>query len=260
MTIPLWDDLPPVQTPDAELDRPFLTHYAPFGKRFEGAAVLIFPGGGYQHLSAQEGEGYAGVFRLLGMNAFVCNYRLGSRGHRHPAMLEDATRAIRTIRHRATEFGVDPDRILVIGSSAGGHLAATLLTQWDHGQADHADPIERQSSRPNLGILCYPVISMAEHVHEGSRRSLLGDEPSPEQISALSADQQVNAETPPTFLWHTVDDGGVPVENSLLFASALRRAGVSFEMHLYRSGAHGLGMKDGQPWVENARRWLEAYW
>ncbi len=260
MKIPLWEALPPVQTPGAEPDEPCLTYYAPFGARFAGTAVLILPGGGYRHLSEQEGEGFAGMFRLWGISAFVCRYRLGSRGHRHPAMLEDAARALRTIRHRAGEFGVDPQRILVIGSSAGGHLAATLLTHWDHGQPDHADPIERESSRPDLGILCYPVITMGEHAHTGSRDALLGENAPAELLEALSVEKRVTSETPPTFLWHTVDDASVPVENSLKFASALRKAGVSFEMHLYRSGPHGQGMKNGLTWPQDVFRWLEAYW
>lgn len=260
MNLPLWDQTPPHITPGAEPDLPSLDVYKPFGTRFAGTAVLIFPGGGYAHRSEQEGEGFAGVFRLWGMTAFVCNYRVGSRGHRHPSMLEDAARAMRIIRSRAAEFEIHPERILAIGSSAGGHLAATLLTNWDCGNPDHADPVERVSSRPDLGALCYPVISLKEFVHEGSRRMLLGENPTAEQIEACSPDRHVTEQTPPTFLWHTVADAGVPVENSLLFASALRRSKVPFEMHLYQDGPHGLGMKNGLSWPDDLRRWIANRW
>lgn len=260
MNIPLWPDLPPTQTPGAEEDRPYLVHSTPFGQAFAGAAVLILPGGGYSMRSEQEGEGFAGMFRLWGLHTFVCHYRVGTRGHRHPAMLEDAARALRTIRSRAGEFGVNPERILVIGSSAGGHLAATLLTHWDAGQPDDADPVERVSSRPDLGVLCYPVITMGELSHGGSRLQLLGPDPAPELVEMLSLETRVTPQTPPTFLWHTVEDSAVPVENSLFFAAALRKAGVPFEAHFYEKGGHGLGMKDGHPWVQDCWRWLQGRW
>ncbi|HRJ71009.1 MAG TPA: alpha/beta hydrolase, partial [Terrimicrobiaceae bacterium] len=247
-TIPLW--------PDLGGDGPTLDIYEPFGTAFRGAAMLIFPGGGYGHLSAQEGEGYAGVFQLWGFKAFVCNYRLGSQGHRHPAMIQDAQRALRIIRSRADEFAIDPHRIGAIGSSAGGHLAATLLTHPSAGIPGHADPVERASARPDLGILCYPVITMGEDTHSGSRTQLLGPDPSPELIAELSADRRVTEETPPCFVWHTRDDPAVPVENAYLFVRALGWAGVPYELHIYESGAHGLGMKDGIPWTEDCRRWL----
>lgn len=233
-----------------------IEYYTPFGSKHLDAAVLILPGGGYSGLSAQEGEGYAGVFRLWGYHAFVLSYRLGSQGFRHPSMLDDVARAIRFIRSRHSEYGFDPEKIVIVGSSAGGHLAATLLTKWDDGNPDHEDAVERWSSRPNFGILCYPVITMGEHAHVGSRKNLLGENPSQELVDLLSAELHVTADTPPCFLWHTYDDAAVPVENVFLFASALRRSAVPFELHVYQEGVHGLGMKDGIPWVNDCMKWL----
>jgi acetyl esterase/lipase len=230
--------------------------YEPFGTEFSDCAVLIFPGGGYGGLSAQEGEGFAGIFQLHGFKSYVLNYRLGSQGHRHPAMLEDAARALRLVRSRSQTDGFDPNKILVIGSSAGGHLAATLLTKWDLGTPGHPDPIERESSRPSLGALCYPVITMLESTHGGSRQNLLGDNPSEELKRELSAELKVTSETPPCFVWHTWEDPAVPVANALLFMNALHAAGVPFESHIYQDGGHGLGMKDGHPWPDDLLRWL----
>jgi acetyl esterase/lipase len=256
-SIPLWPGATPHANGSAASDIPTLDIYEPFGANFSDAAVLILPGGGYGMLSAQEGEGFAGIFQLHGFKAFVLNYRLGSNGYRHPVMLADAARALRLVRSRAASDGFNPNKIVIIGSSAGGHLAATLLTKWDSGNPDDPDPIERLSSRPDLGILCYPVITMtAATTHGGSRDNLLGPD-APEALCAeLSAEDHVTSETPPCFVWHTWEDGAVPVDNPLLFVSALRKAGVPFECHIYQDGGHGLGMKDGITWQEDCLRWL----
>jgi acetyl esterase/lipase len=169
-------------------------------------------------------------------------YRLGSAGYRHPVMLQDVSRALRLVRANAKEWKLDPNRIGVMGSSAGGHLASTLLTHFDSGNAEAEDAIERQSSRPDLGILCYPVITMGEPTHKGSRKNLLGENPAPELIKELSNELQVTKETPPTFIFHTVEDKGVPVENALMFASALRKENVPFDLHIYEKGPHGMGL------------------
>lgn len=255
-SIPLWPGEPPHARGDAAQDRPTLDIYEPFGRTFADAAVLILPGGGYGGLSTQEGEGYAGLFQLWGFRSFVCNYRLGTHGYRHPAMLHDAARALRTVRAGAAGYGIDPHKIVVVGSSAGGHLAATLLTKWDQGQPGHADPVERVSSRPDLGVLCYPVITLGEGTHAGSRQNLLGDNPTPEQIAELSAERHVRGDTPPCFVWHTVEDLAVPVQNAFLFVQALHAASVPFEFHCYEHGEHGLGMKDGATWSADCLRWL----
>lgn len=255
-SIPLWNGPVPHFPASGTGRRPTLDIYERFGKRFADAAVLILPGGGYGMLSAQEGEGYAGVFQLQGFHAFVLNYRLGSEGHRHPAMLADAARALRLVRSFAPARGFDPRKIVVVGSSAGGHLAATLLTKWDDGDAAADDPVERLSSRPDLGVLCYPVVTLLERGHGGSRDNLLGPGAPRALCEELSAERHVNARTPPCFVWHTWEDGAVPVDNTLLLTAALRAAGVPFECHIYQDGGHGLGMKDGVPWTEDCIRWL----
>jgi acetyl esterase/lipase len=227
-------------------------------------AFVVCPGGGYQHLARHEGELYAQWLTSQGIAAFVLKYRLGPAYH-HPAMLQDATRALRTIRARAADWNVDPDRIGIIGSSAGGHLASTLATHFDAGDAEAGDPVERVSSRPDVAVLCYPVITMGEFTHRGSKRNLLGTNPPPELIAGLSNELQVKTNTPPCFIWHTWADTTVSVENSLQFAAALRAAGVRYELHIYERGHHGLGLgvreslerEEFLPWVAECERWLK---
>lgn len=243
-------------------DIPTLTPFSADPAKRNGATMLILPGGGYGNLAEHEGTGYAEWFAKHGITAYVLKYRLGSNGYRHPVMLHDAKRALRLVRAFARRDGLDPARIGVIGSSAGGHLASTLVTHFDAGQADAADPIERESSRPDLGILCYPVISLLEFAHSGSRRNLLGDNPPEELIRHLSSELQVTKGTPPCFVWHTVEDKTVPVENALLFAAALRRAGVPFSLHIYEKGAHGLGLfgrnnQPAPPWADQLLHWFK---
>lgn len=227
--------------------------------------MVICPGGGYGGLAPHEGHDYALWLNQHGVSAFVLKYRLGSAGYRHPRMLEDAARAVRLVRAQAAQWSIDKKRVGIMGSSAGGHLASTLLTHFDAGQPDAADPIERESSRPDLGILCYPVITMGRFTHAGSKRNLLGENPAPELVELLSNELQVTAQTPPTFLWHTVEDGGVPVENSLEFAAACRKAGVPFALHLFERGRHGLGLADKppfnhpHPWATACVFWLREH-
>ncbi|MCP5522387.1 MAG: alpha/beta hydrolase [Verrucomicrobiales bacterium] len=258
----LWPDGAPGALGDQDQDKPTLTPYLADPATATGAAMLVCPGGGYGGLASHEGYDYALWLNAQGISAFVLKYRLGPAGYRHPAMLNDAARGMRLIRHHAAEWHVDPHRIGVMGSSAGGHLASTLVTHHDAGDADAADPVERESSRPDLGILCYAVISMGEHTHAGSRRNLLGDDPPAELLRLLSNELQVNSQTPPCFLWHTADDPVVDVENSLDFAAALRRAGVPFALHVFQHGRHGLGLgakppfENPHPWVADLRYWL----
>ena len=196
-----------------------------------------------------------------GITAYVLKYRLGSNGYRHPTMLHDVARAVRLVRTFAKRDGLDPARIGVIGSSAGGHLASTIVTHFDTGKPGATDPIERESSRPDLGILCYPVISLGEFAHAGSRKNLLGDNPPADLVKLLSNELQVTKDTPPCFLWHTVEDKAVPVENSLMFAAALRRAGVPASLHTYEKGAHGLGLgrpdRPAPPWADQLLYWFK---
>ena len=259
---PLWPIRAPGALGDQPQDRPTLTHFPPTTKA-TGASIIVFPGGAYQMLAPHEGETYAEWLAAQGIHAWVLQYRLGTHGYRHPVMLQDAARAVRTVRHLARQQGLDPARIGVMGSSAGGHLVATIITRFEVGQPSATDPIERESSRPDLGILCYPVITMkTPHAHLGSRDALLGTAPTPELIEALSADLQVRPDTPPAFIWHTVADNAVPVENALIFAQALRRAGVPFAMSLYETGVHGLGLGTAEqpapPWATDCLFWLRG--
>ena len=261
-TLPLWPDGAPGALGAEQQDIPTLTAYLPEEGKSNGASFLVLPGGGYGALAKHEGEGYAQWLASQGIAAYVLQYRLGSSGYRHPVMIQDAARALRTVRARARRDGRDPARIGIIGSSAGGHLASTLLVRHDGGQPEASDPIDRESSRPDLGVLCYPVISSGEHAHRGSFKNLLGENPPAELLQELSTELHVTKKTPPTFLWHTTGDQGVPVENSLFFASALAKAGVPFELHVYEKGGHGLGLpgpgKPAPPWDAELLRWLKA--
>jgi acetyl esterase/lipase len=262
--LPLWPDGAPGALGHEPKDIPTLTVYFPDAGTATGAAMVICPGGGYGALAPHEGEGYAHWLAQQGIACFVLKYRLGSSGYRHPRMLEDAARAVRMVRFHAAEWKVDPTKIGIIGSSAGGHLASTLLTHFDAGKADATDPIDRISCRPDLGVLCYAVITMGDETHHGSRDNLLGKDPSPELIRELSNELHVTKDTPPCFIFHTYDDTAVPVENSLMFAEALRQAGVPFELHVYQHGAHGMGLgtKSADPalmheWTHECQRWLK---
>ena len=215
-----------------------------------GVGIIIFPGGGYGHLAAHEGEGYAKVLCDAGIACFVVSYRLGTAGNRHPAMLEDALSAIATVRERAKEFGVNPNKLGVMGSSAGGHLTAHTLVAWEQYESS-------VSLRPDFGILCYPVIlSEGQFSHAGSMQNLAGENPTLELLMELSCDKQVSAKTPPCFIWHTGEDSSVPLENSLSFASALRQHGIAFELHLYNKGRHGLGIDTPFNWLQDCLRWI----
>src|SRR6187402_3205308 len=240
--IPLWPGGAPGALGTAEQDIPTLTAFLPAPEKATGAAIVICPGGGYGGLAPHEGAGYAEWLADNGVAGIVLKYRLGSKGYRHPAMLNDAARAVRLTRSKAVDWKIDPKRVGIMGSSAGGHLASTLLTHFDAGKADAADPIERLSSRPDVGILCYAVITMGPNTHGGSKKALLGENPAPELVELLSNEKQVTKDTPPTFVWHTWEDTAVKVENSLDFAAALRKAGVQFDLHVYQKGGHGMGL------------------
>jgi acetyl esterase/lipase len=264
--IRLWEGDAPGARGKRPQDIPTLTPYPAAAGKQMGASMLILPGGGYGNLAEHEGTGYAEWFAAHGIHAYVLKYRLGSNGYRHPIMLNDAARALRMVRAFARRDGLDPTRVGVIGSSAGGHLASTLATHFDAAnpdgpKLDAGDDYDRESSRPDLAILCYPVISLGEYAHAGSRKNLLGANPSEALGQNLSNELRVTTDTPPTFLWHTVEDKAVPVENSLLFASAMRRAGVPFSLHIYEQGAHGLGLgrpgRPAPPWAEQLLYWFK---
>lgn len=258
---PLWGGGAPGALGTDPADVPTLTYYSPRGN--SGTAVVIAPGGGYGNLAMNhEGRQVANWFNAQGIHAFVLKYRLGPR-YRHPIPLNDALRAVRTVRARAPEYGIQPDRIGIMGFSAGGHLASTVATRFEGADPSAADPIDRLDSRPDFVILGYPVIaSAAPYAHQGSFRNLLGEDAPDDLRASLSNDTQVTANTPPTFLFHTNADTAVPPENSVLFYMALRKAGVPAEMHIFEPGPHGVGlaMNDSvlQAWPPLLSTWLRA--
>ncbi len=256
--IPLWNGKTPFAHGRTSNDIPTFEYYPAPKSENPAPAIVIFPGGGYGGLAVgHEGKQYAEFFQRQGFAAFVIRYRLGSACYRHPVMLTDAARSVRLVRANAGTYHINPARIGVIGSSAGGHLAATILTQFDAGNPKAADPIDRVSSRPDFGILCYPVITMGPGTHNGSRDNLLGRNPPYALVEKLSAEKQVKFNTPTCFIWHTSDDSTVNVTNSLKFATALREKRIPFELHVYPSGPHGMGLAKGRlPWTEDLVRYL----
>jgi len=256
----LWANGAPGAVGDADDDKPTITAYIPATNPTK-TAVVIAPGGGYVHLSmVKEGSDVAAWLNGHGVAAFVLKYRLGPKYH-NPIELGDAQRAIRTVRADAAKYGIAPDHIGMWGFSAGGHLTATAGTMFDEGDAAATNPIERQSSRPDFLVLAYPVITMLDpYVHKGSRLYLLGDAPTQEEMEAMSPELHVTAQTPPTFLFTTTDDKTVPVMNSVMFYSALVKAGVPAEMHIFQHGGHGSGLGVGNPqlsvWPDLLIKWM----
>ena len=260
-TFQLWDNVPGQCT-----EAPVLEYYPAQNKKSD-ATVVILPGGGY-HLRAQhEGKGYAEYFNSIGMDAFVCEYRVSP--HRFPLPLLDARRAMRFVRANAEKFGIDAEKIAIMGSSAGGHLAALTSTYTDPIDFEGADEIDRLPYMPNATVLCYPVICSPDSLvsHAGSFKALLGDDKIPTAVN-YSCDRLVNETTPEAFIWHTSDDETVNVTNSLNYGAALRRFGKKFELHVFPSGKHGLGLAESVPHVAQwsyllknwliYRGWLEA--
>ncbi len=259
----LWPDGAPGALGNEDVDKPTLTPFPAKGPGAVPTAVIVCPGGGYRNLAmVKEGSDVAVWLNHLGISAFVLKYRLGPKYH-HPAEISDAQRAIRYVRAHASEYSIRPDRIGIWGFSAGGHLASTAGTHFDDGNKSAPNVLDQQSSRPDFLILAYPVITLHDPLaHVGSRVNLLGDSPDPALVDQLSNETQVTAKTPPTFLFHTTEDKTVPVENSIMFYSALRKAGVPAEMHIYLKGAHGVGLAPFDPvlrtWPERLADWMKV--
>ena len=260
-TMLLWPSGAPGALGEEDVDKPTLTVFLPLAPNPTKTGVVVAPGGGYTHLAVEkEGFAFARWLNERGVAAFVLQYRLGPKYH-HPVELEDAQRAIRMVRAHAAEWGVVTDHVGMWGSSAGGHLAATAGTKFDAGKADASDVVEQQGSRPDFLILSYPVITFHEpDLHRGSLKYLLGDTPDPNLVDSLSAETQVTKDTPPTFLFATTDDKTVPVVNSVMFYSALVKAGVPVEMHLFQHGSHGAGLAPENPqlrvWPDLLAKWM----
>ena len=239
----LWQGEAPGAQGTEDRDIPTITAYLPRTMTQPVTAVIVCPGGGYGALAANhEGRQVANYLNSLGIAAFVLKYRLGPRYH-HPVEIGDAQRAIRTVRAKAGEWNITPNQIGIMGFSAGGHLSMSASTHFDSGKADAADPIDRVSSRPDFAVLGYPVITFTEPwTHQGSKKNLLGENPDPTLVKSLSGELAVTPQTPPTFLFHTSADATVPVENSVYYYLALRKAGVVAEMHIFQRGPHGVGL------------------
>ncbi len=246
---------------------PTITVYLPEESKNTGAAVVICPGGGYWLLAIKhEGHDVARWLNSIGVAGIVLKNRLPTSENitdSSEVALTDAQRAVRMTRYHAAEWGIDPAKIGIMGFSAGGHLASTAGTHFDRGQAESADSVQKVSCRPDFMILMYPVISMSEpFMHSGSAKNLIGANPTEEQKLRFSNEKQVTADTPPTILIHSSDDKSVPVANSIVFYQALNAHGVSAELHVYNSGAHGygLGRRDGSShnlWTQTCEAWLK---
>lgn len=260
-TLLLWPNGAPGALGDQDVDKPSITIFLPTKNQATGAGIIVCPGGSYTALAMNhEGRQVANWLNSLGIAAFVLKYRLGPRYH-HPIEIGDAQRAIRIVRAHAAEYGITRDRVGILGFSAGGHLASTAGTHFDTGNPSDSDLVERAGSRPDFVILGYPVISFTTpYTHKGSLRNLLGENPDPKLMEGLSNELQVTAQTPPTFLFHTTEDKTVPVENSVLFYLALRKAGVPAEMHIFERGPHGVGLALRDPalgmWPALLATWL----
>jgi acetyl esterase/lipase len=256
----LWPDGAPGALGAANADKPNVTIYLPKGRAVH-TGVVILPGGGYSFLAMDhEGKQIAEWLNNLGVAAFVVQYRYAP--YHHPIELGDARRAMRYVRSHAAEFNIAPDRIGIWGFSAGGHLASTLGTHYDAGNPSATDPIERAGCRPDFMVLAYPVIGPLGSAAKGSFVNLLGPDADPALVRELTNDLHVNAQTPPTFLIAAQDDNIVDVQNSVNFYTALTKAGVPAEMHLYQSGGHGFGLAPLNPtlssWPARLADWMRG--
>jgi acetyl esterase/lipase len=263
--VPLWAGPAPQSHGTTPNDIPTLTLFPAENASGATSAIIICPGGGYAHLSMQtEGVNEAQYFQSHGVAAFVLTYRLPVNGYRHPVPLLDAQRAVRLVRSRAADWKINPAKVGVMGFSAGGHLASTLETHFDAGNASASDPVDKESCRPDFAVLVYPVISMKDGItHVSSKANLLGPNPDPALVENLSNDTQVTPQTPPTILVHAQDDQKVPIENSRLMYAALQKAGVLSALQEYPHGGHGFGFGPNQHaappgWLDKAYAWLKT--
>ena len=254
----LWSGAAPGQLgEDPAVDIPTLTVFLPRTGKANGAVMIVCPGGAYSHLSPREGLPTVQWLARNGITAFILKSRLGMKYH-HPAEMNDAQRSIRYVRASAPAWGLDPKRVGIIGFSAGGHLASTAATHFDAGDLKSEDPIERASSRPDVQILGYPVLTLIDEalVHKPSRTWLVGNTPTPETLEFLSAEKHVTAETPPAFLFTSTGDTTVPPANSDLYAAALMKNNIPFVYLREPIGKHGYGITDD--WAPQAMAWLHT--
>lgn len=252
----LWSASPKALSPEKDF-QPYLLKFMLDDGREHGA-VIVIPGGGYtMKCTTYEGVDVARRYNEMGFHAFMLDYRCGRGAYPHPAPLQDASRAVKIVRGHAAEWKVIPDKIATLGFSAGGHLCASTGVWYDKVSADNGDACDAVSARPDALILCYPVISpfAGEKPHCGSFNNLLDrDTLSDAEYRRFSCDEAVTGQTPPTFLWHTREDNCVPWENSLAFAQACWKHGVTCELHIFPRGHHGLGMGT-KPEFPEVRQW-----
>jgi len=263
--LPLWTGPAPHSRGETPNDIPTLTVFLPAKSSGPTSALIVCPGGAYEHLAGDyEGAHNARWFQERGVASFVLKYRLPSKGYRHPVPLLDVQRAVRLVRSHAKEWNVNPDKLGIMGFSAGGHLCSTLITHFDSGNPQAADPVDRSGCRPDFAVLVYPVITLDDRfTHKDSKAYLLGPDPDASLIASLSSETQVTAQTPPTVLIHSLDDLSVPIDNSRLMFAALQKAGVPSALHEYPTGSHGFGYTPGVPnrvvgWLDKAHAWLQS--
>ncbi len=253
----LWENGAPYFNPEFGQPEPTLTPY-PAGNERRGC-VIVAPGGGYGGRAPHEGEPISRMINKAGIHSFVLNYRVAP--YKHPTMLEDVTRAVRYVRYHADKFNIDPEKIGILGFSAGGHLAVTAVEHFDYGK--EGDEIDAVSSRPNAGILCYPVVSLKKYGHGGTKENLLGKNADPELVDKLSGELSVREDMPPIFIWHTFEDGGVHIRNSLDLTAALKEKNIPTELHIFPYGVHGLGLAESNTnaaqWTTLLQNWLLMY-
>lgn len=267
MDYPLWEGGAPLFDASFNQPQPTLTAYpVPTNPSEKPGCVIVCPGGAYVMRADHEGKPISEMLNAAGIYSFVLNYRVSP--YRYPAELFDVTRAVRWVRYNAGRFGYDPNRIAVLGFSAGGHLAMMSVTQFaspdvfaeGYGKKDAVDEV---SSRPDAGVLCYAVITLGEHTNACTRDSLLGARPDPKLIYSLSGENAVRDDMPPIFMWHTASDGAVPIINPLKFSEALDAHHIPFELHVFPYGDHGLGLASGVPhvaqWAPLLVKWLKLY-
>lgn len=267
LIVSLWEGSAPHANGTAEIDIPALYVYLPKDTSAPTPALLVCPGGGYQGIAIDhEGHAIARWFNENGVAAFVLRYRLPANGYRHPVPMLDVQRAMRLIRSRTADWKINPAKCGVMGFSAGGHLASTLDTHFDAGNAKASDPVDRQGCRPDYAVLVYPVITLQESfTHEGTKTNLLGSNPDPALVKNLSSETQVTPQTPPTLLVHAADDAGVPIANSQVMHAALQKAGVATALNEYPKGGHGFGhgpngFNNNEPagWLDKAYAWIKT--
>ncbi|MEZ6137724.1 MAG: alpha/beta hydrolase [Pirellulaceae bacterium] len=261
-TVRLWEGDAPGAVGNEEKDVPTVIVYLPENQPGLTGAIVICPGGGYGGLAMDhEGHQIAKWANDMGLAGVIVSYRHRGRGYGHPAPLLDAQRALRLTRHHAKQWNIDPKRVGILGFSAGGHLTTTALTHFDQGRTDAADEIDKLSSRPDFGVVCYAVVAFDQpYTHRGSQRNLLGDNASAELVQSLSNEKQVTKDTPPCFVWHTEEDKAVPPQNAIQFYSALVEQGVKAELHIFPEGRHGIGLGKDVPgadqWPLLCENWL----